>query len=61
MATTSFFNDIVIKDKKEGAKFLRALERAEKIRKRNKEIDCDITVETIQDEDTIRKMIMRTR
>ena len=61
MATTSFFNDIVIKDKKEGVKFLRALERAEKIRKINKDNYCDITAETIQDEDTIRKMIMRTR
>lgn len=61
MATTSFFNDIVIKDKKEGGKFLRALERAEKIRKTNKDNYCDITAETIQDEDTIRKMIMRTR
>lgn len=56
MATKSFLKNIVIKDKKSAGAFLSALEHAEG--KSKKEVKIKVPVNTIKDEDKIRKMFL---
>lgn len=54
MATKSFLKDVVIKNREEATLFLKALEKAEKTKK--KEIKFDKPVKTIKDKETIRRI-----
>ena len=55
MATSSFFTDITIKDKKTAQKFLEAMEKAEKAKKKK----IDVKYNTINDKDTLRRMFLK--
>ena len=57
MATKSFLKNIVIKDKKSAATFLSALENAEG--KTRKKVNCNTPIQTVKDEETIKKMFKR--
>lgn len=57
MATKSFLKNIVIKDKKSALSFLCALENAEGKRKQN--VTFDTAVETVKDDETIKKIFKR--
>lgn len=54
MATKSFLKNIVIKNKKNAASFISALENAEN--KGKKQVKINTKVTTIKDEETIKKM-----
>ncbi len=55
MATSSFFTDITIKDKKTAKNFLEAMEKAEKAKKKK----VDVKYKTVEDRDTIRRMFLK--
>ena len=54
MATSSFFTDITIKDRKTAKRFLEALEKAEKTPKKK----VDVKYKTVNDRETIRSMFL---
>ena len=56
MATSSFFTDITIKDKKTAKKFLEAMEKAEKAPKK----EIDVKYKKIDDKETLRRMFLRS-
>lgn len=55
MATSSFFTDITIKDKKTAIKFLEAMEKAEKVKKKK----IDVQYKNVNDKETIRRMFLK--
>ena len=55
MATSSFFTDITIKDKKTAKKFLEAMEKAQKANKKR----INIKYKTIDDKAIIRRMFLK--
>ena len=55
MATSSFFTDITIKDKKTAQKFLEAMEKAEKAEKKN----INVKYKNVDDKETIRRMFLK--
>lgn len=55
MATSSFFTDITIKDKKTAKNFLEAMEKAEKAKKKK----VDVKYKIVEDRDTIRRMFLK--
>lgn len=57
MATKSFLKNIVIKNKKSAMSFLCALENAEG--KSKKKVAFDTAVETVKDDETIKKIFKR--
>lgn len=59
MATKSFFKDIVIKNKSSAASFLSALENAEK--KGNKNVKHNVSVQTVDEIETIKKIFKKDK
>ncbi len=57
MATKSFLKNIVIKNKKSAMSFLCALENAEG--KSKKKVAFDTAVETVKDDETIKKIFKK--
>lgn len=55
MATSSFFTDITIKDKKTAMKFLEAMEKAEKAPKKK----INVNYKPINDKETLRRMFLK--
>lgn len=55
MATSSFYTDITIKDKKTAKNFLEAMEKAEKAKKKK----VDVKYKKIEDKETIRRMFLK--
>lgn len=55
MATSSFFTDITIRDKKTAKKFLEAMEKAEKIKKK----EIDVKYKLVDDKDNLRRMFLK--
>lgn len=55
MATSSFFTDITIKDRKTAHKFLEAMEKAEKAEKKK----IDVKYKNVDDRETIRSMFLK--
>jgi len=55
MATSSFFTDITIKDRRTAQRFLEAMEKAEKAPKKN----LDVKYKIINDKETIRSMFLK--
>ena len=57
MATKSFLKNIVITNKSNASAFLSALENAEG--KKCKEVNFDVSVKTIKDKETIKKLFKK--
>ena len=55
MATSSFFTDITIKDRKTAKNFLEAMEKAEKAKKKK----IDVKYKIVDDKETIRRMFLK--
>lgn len=59
MATKSFLKNINIKDKNSAKNFLEALEHAEG--KKRKKVNYDVSVVTVKDSETIKKLLKRDK
>lgn len=55
MATSSFFTDITIRDKRTAKSFLEAMEKAEKAKKKK----IDVNYKTVDDKESIRRMFLK--
>lgn len=55
MATSSFYTDITIRDKKTAKNFLKAMEEAEKAPKKK----INIKYKTVNDKETLRRMFLK--